>query len=75
MPRFDVQIAEPPPVVEPREEPGGLGSFVRGVALSCKAADDNAAIAAAWVAWDEKHGPRRQPADAIVNVTELNVNG
>jgi hypothetical protein len=71
MPRFQVQISEPPPIVDSRVSPGGIGSFVRGGAWEGEASDEAAAIAAAWVAWDEKYGPHRQPADAIIRVSDL----
>jgi hypothetical protein len=71
MPRFQVHISEPPRVVDSRESPGGLGSFARGSSWIGDAADEVAAIAAGWLAWDDKYGAGNQPADALVRVAEL----
>ena len=68
MPRFEVAISEAPPIVEPRSDDQGISSFVRAVHWGGEAADEPTAIAAAWLAWDKKYGPGRQPADAIVRV-------
>jgi hypothetical protein len=71
MPRFEVEISDPPPVIDARVSPGGLSSVVRDVYWAGVAADDSAAREAAWYAWDEKYGPGKQPVSAIVRVTTL----
>jgi hypothetical protein len=67
--QFIVAISEPPPVIDVRVNPGGVSSAIRNVYWSGDAANEDAAIEAAWRAWDKKHGPGKQPVDAIVRVT------
>ncbi len=71
MPRFEVEIGEPPPVVDPHVDPGGVSSCVRSVYWTGEAADGNKAKEAAYQAWDEKYGPGKQPVSAIVRVINL----
>jgi hypothetical protein len=43
----------------------------RSIVWRGRAESDNAARLAAWEAWDQRYGPRNQPAQALVNVTRL----
>jgi hypothetical protein len=68
MTQFEVEIREPPIIVDARVSPGGLSSPIRTVFWSGEVANEDAAKEAAWHAWDERYGPGKQPVDAIVRV-------
>ncbi len=70
--RFEVEISDPPPVIDARRvSPGGLSSVVRNVYWAGRATNEDAAREAAWHAWGEKYGPGKRPASAIVRIINL----
>ncbi len=70
MARFEVNITE---VIEHEQSPGPLDPTpeVRSVFWAGEADDEAGARHAAYVAWDAKYGPGKQPIQALVNVTPL----
>lgn len=64
---YEVQITE---IVEPASDPTEPTPIVRDVYWRGSAESDEVANIYAWSAWDEKYGPRTQPTEAIVLVTE-----
>jgi len=70
MPRFEVEISEPPVIVDSRVSPGRVSSVVRSVYWAGNVANDNAVREAAWHAWDKMYGSGRQPIGAIMRVTD-----
>jgi len=70
MMRFEVHITE---VIEHDQPLGPLDPTpeVRSVFWAGEADDEAGARAAAYVAWDGKYGPGKQPVQALVNVTPL----
>jgi hypothetical protein len=65
---YDVQITE---IIEPISDPSAPTPVVRDVKWRGPAESADAAKIEAWSTWDETYGPRRQPAEAIVLVTEI----
>jgi hypothetical protein len=65
---YEVQITE---IVEPASDPTESTPIVRDVYWRGSAESDDVAKIKAWSAWDEKYGPRTQPIEAIVLVTEI----
>jgi hypothetical protein len=70
MTRFEVHITE---IIEHDQPLGPLDPTpeVRSVFWAGEADDEAGARDAAYVAWDGKYGPGKQPVQALVNVTPL----
>jgi hypothetical protein len=70
MARFEVNMTE---VIEHEQTPDPLDPTpeVRSVFWAGEADDEAGARHAAYVAWDAKYGPGKQPIQALVNVAPL----
>jgi hypothetical protein len=71
MPRFEVVISDPIPVVDARVSPGGVSSIRRTACWKDEAANRDVAIQATYRTWDQKYGTGNRPLHPDVTVINL----